>query len=137
MVEAARNLRIGDLLSLRPGQILRLHRVNDRPVLLSSSESAPDDRAFKEHMAHCHPALAADNLQKILDCTVETQVVIRREDGKLLQIFFLDPRSWRYLLEEQGAEVELRIGGRLFAHGVVMGGDEPGIRISSLVEHRP
>jgi flagellar motor switch/type III secretory pathway protein FliN len=89
-----------------------------------------------ERMAHSHPRLLADNLQRILDCAVETQVVIRREDGRILQIFFLDPRSWRHLLEEQGSGVELRIGGRVFAHGVVVGGDEPGIRISSLVVRR-
>ena len=135
--QTTRNLRIVDLLSLRPGHVLRLHRVNDQPVLLPSSESIPDGDALAEHVAHTHPALLADNLHKILDCPVETQVVIRRENGKILQVFLLDPRSWKYLLTEQGAEVELRIGGRVFAHGIVVGGDEPGIRISSLVGRRP
>ncbi|MFH1744013.1 MAG: hypothetical protein ABIH23_33825 [bacterium] len=136
MAQAVKNLRIVDLLSLRPGHVVRLHRVNDRPVLLPSFQSVPDGDALAEHIAHSPPDLLAENLHKILDCAVETQVVIRRENGKILQVFLLDPRSWKYLLSEQGAEVELRIGGRIFAHGVIVGGDEPGIRISSLVERR-
>ncbi len=136
MAEPARNLRIVDLLSLRPGQVLRLHHVHDRPVLLPTEENIPDEELLAELLPTGQPGLLAGNLNKILECTVETQVVIRHEGGKILQVFLLDPRSWKYLLEETGTEVELRIGGRIFAHGVVQGGDEPGIRISSLVERR-
>ncbi|HPA45931.1 MAG TPA: hypothetical protein PLZ55_09805 [bacterium] len=136
MAEAARNLRIVDLLSLRPGQVLRLHRVHDRPVLLPSEEKIPDEEVLAEHVPAGQPSLLAGNLSKILECAVETQVVIRHDGGKILQVFLLDPRSWKYLLQETGTQVELRIGGRIFAHGVVQGGEEPGIRISSLVERR-
>ncbi len=137
MVETASNLRIADLLNLHPGDVLRLHRVDGRPVFLSSSGHIIDEHALVAQSGRGRSRLLRENLQKILSCAVETQVVIRRESGKIVQIYLLDPRSWKDVIGQEGAQVELRIGGRIFAHGQVVGGAEPGIRISSLVERRP
>ncbi len=136
MIETARNLRIADLLNLQPGHVLRLHRIYDRPVFASSFDHFLDGEALVAQIAPGRSRVLQGNLQKILDCSVETQVVIRRENGRIVQIYLLDPRSWKQVVAQEGAEVELRIGGRIFAHGRVVGGDEPGIRISSLVERR-
>ena len=76
----------------------------------------------------------AENLEKILDCLLETRMVLRSEDEVSFQVLKLDAQNWRHLLKHAGAHVDLMVGGTRIARGrVVLDGAGNGLQIVELL----
>ena len=113
-------LKLIDLLSLKPGAFLHLHAVrgeiecNEAEKIIQrsnwqnevSSAVFPNGDTKKRH-----------NLSKLLDIAISAQVIIKYPDGKILEIFHLDERTWHEIQTRIGQKVDVMAAGRIIARG--------------------
>lgn len=125
-----------DLLSLRPGSLLHLHAVRGEPGCDQAAQWTGHS-GWKQRVSEAvlpeEPELKRENMSKLLDIPVETQVVIRHEDGKVIEIIRLEPWAWDNLLSNAGRTADVLVDGRIIAHGqIVNNPEQQGVLITRL-----
>lgn len=131
----ARNLQIADILALQPGDRIVVHPVTDALLVTRGGHDVSSTARDVAHRSFAPPGtLKAENLEKILDCLLETHMVLRSDDNTVLQVLKLDAQNWRHLLKHEGAHVDLMVGGMRIARGdVIRDGSGDGLKITELV----
>lgn len=132
-----RHLQVADVLALRPGDRIVVHPVTEALVVMRDGQDASRTARDRAHRSFAPPGtLQAGNLEKILDCVLETRMVLRSEDGLVLQVLRLDAANWGHLLQHEGSTVDLLVNGRKIARGRVVCGDPgDGLQITEMVCH--
>jgi flagellar motor switch/type III secretory pathway protein FliN len=116
-------LKLIDLLSLKPGALIQMHSVK-REVECDEVQRFLRVKDWKQEVS-CAFLPKGDtqkrhNLSKLLDISINTQVIIRYDDGKVLEIIHLDERMWDELRSRTGQHVEIMVDGRIIAKGEVV-----------------
>lgn len=131
------DLKLIDLLSLRPGSMLQLHAIRGEAGCDQAEIIAHRSNWQNEVSQACFPdgdEMKIHNMTKLLDIPIETQVVIRHDDGKVLEILRLEPRTWNALLERSGSRAEIMVDGRFIARGQIINQDgQSGILIEEML----
>ncbi len=117
----ARHLQIADVLALQPGDRIIVHPVTDELIVTRNGRNAAPAAREMAHLSFAPPgSLRADNLEKILDCFLETRIVLREAGDTVLQVFRLESVNWGHLLKHEGADVDILVGGQKIARGKVV-----------------
>ncbi len=135
----ARHLHISDILALQPGDRIVAHPITEELIVTRDGTDVSPTALNVAHQSFApRGTLRAENLEKILDCLLETRIVVRSEDDKVLQVLELNARNWREIiaspekrLEQEGstatesesplnAHVDLMVGGLRIAKGEVV-----------------
>lgn len=136
MSQEAYDLKLIDLLSLQPGAVLQIHAVRGAAECSASEAYAARigwrDRFSQAIMPDETPG-KVDNLSKLLDVPIETQVLVRHEDGKVVELIRLAPHTWRTLLERAGHKADIMVDGRIIAQGEIVDGEQSGVLIHKVV----
>ncbi|MBI1389555.1 MAG: hypothetical protein GC154_14020 [bacterium] len=130
------DLKLIDLLSLKPGALLQMHSVRGQAEC-AQRERITTREAWRSEVSNAViPAGTArnkENLSQLLDVPIAAQVIVRHGDGKVLEILRLTANNWDALLKREGHQVDLMVDGRILASGqVVNNEDECGVRIERL-----
>ena len=135
----ARHLHISDILALQPGDRIVAHPITEELIVTRDGTDVSPTALNVAHQSFApRGTLRAENLEKILDCLLETRIVVRSADGKVLQVLELNARNWRDIVAspESGlqpeeptvdesespekVEVDLMVGGLRIARGEVV-----------------
>lgn len=129
-------LRIIDLLSLRPGALLRLNAVTGEAGCRETEafrRRTDWRRGVTSALLPGADAVKARNFEKLLEIPVAAAVMIRGGGGKVIEIHRLCLEHWESLLARAGCRAELLVDGRVVASGdIVDDGNLRGIRITEV-----
>ncbi|RJP35535.1 MAG: hypothetical protein C4527_00345 [Candidatus Omnitrophota bacterium] len=117
------DLKLVDLLSLRPGSLLRLHTVKGEIGCREVEELSRSTRWREEISYAIFPnenPIKIHNFSKLLEVPLLTQVIIHHPDGKVVEILRLGTNSWSALLAHEGHRVDLMVEGRIIAMGEIV-----------------
>ncbi len=122
-MNAQSDLKLVDLLSLRPGALLRLHAVKGvfgcREV-----EDISRSNCWKQEVSSAFfpngDSTKIHNLSKLLEIPLDTQIIVHHPDGKVVEILRLETRTWNDLLAREGHRIELMVAGRIMAEGEII-----------------
>jgi len=132
------DLKLIDLLSLRPGALLHVHTVKGEAACLQAeifSRSVGWRQELTDAVFPEGDLLRKHNLLKLLDIPIDAQVIVRRPEDKVVEILRLEASMWNDLLARAGSQADLMVDGRILAHGeIVNNACESGIRITDVVE---
>lgn len=129
-------LKLIDLLSLRPGSLLHLHTVKGEPAC-TLAEQLLRCEGWKEEISHAAFPEGDDqtrhNFSKLLDIPIDTQVIVRHPADNVVEILRLNAAGWHDILSRVGYHVDVMVDGRIFASGeIVDTQNESGIRIEKM-----
>jgi len=130
------DLKLIDLLSLRPGSLLRPHSVKGE-VGCREAEAILRVQGWQQEISEAlfpngNP-LKIHNLSKLLDIPIDTQLIVRNPDGKVLEILRMETHAWNTLLDRAGRRADLMVDGRVIAEGeIVNSEDQSGILIKKI-----
>ncbi len=117
------DIKLVDLLSLRPGSLLHLHTVKGvigcREVEQYSRSSHWREEISNAYFPQGDP-VTIHNFSKLLDVLLDTHIVIHHPDGKILEIGWLNSQTWNDLLAHEGYRADLMVDGRIFAMGEIV-----------------
>ncbi|MEW6235669.1 MAG: FliM/FliN family flagellar motor switch protein [Candidatus Omnitrophota bacterium] len=132
------DLKLIDLLSLRPGSLLHVHTVKGEAACLQAeifSRSEGWKRDITDAVFPEGDLLRKHNLLKLLEIPIDAQVIVRHPESKVVEILRLEASMWSDLLSRAGQQADLMVGGRVLAHGeIVNTASESGIRITEIIE---
>ncbi len=136
-MKRASELKLIDLLSLRPGSLLSIHSIKGK-VGCQEVEALTRGSKWKQEISiACFPngdPQKIHNFSKLLEVSIDALVVIRHSDKKVLEILRLEPKSWPILLSRAGYSVSVMVNGRVIAEGEIINTDDQnGILISKVV----
>ncbi len=135
----ASELKLIDLLSMRPGALLRVNAVTGEVECLQAVQLLRHSAWKQEVSSACFPGgdpQKLSNFSSLLDVPIDTQIIVRHSDGKVVEILRLDATTWKTLLGRAGHKVDIMVDGRVIAGGIVV--DTPGksgIFIEKVVSH--
>lgn len=115
-------LKLIDLLSLKPGAFLHLHAVRGEVECDEAEKILQRNNWQHEVSTAVFPngdTKKQHNLSKLLDIAISTQIIIRYQDGKVIEIFHLDERTWNQIQSRLGQKVDIMAGNRIIARGIV------------------
>ncbi len=117
------DLKLIDLLSMRPGSLLRPHAVKGDFGCMES-ETLSQNRGWREEISHAifpqGDSIKIHNFSKLLDIPLSTQILIRHPDGKVVEILRLKERAWETVLERAGNRADVLVNGRVIARGEIV-----------------
>ncbi|MDX9754783.1 MAG: hypothetical protein RBU29_12535 [bacterium] len=121
-MKLASSLKLIDILSLKPGSFLYLHAVRGE-VGCDQAQAIARTFNWRHQISHVifptGDTQKRHNLSKLLDISIDTQVIIKYPDDKVLEIFHLDEYAWNAIDAHLGRNVDILVDGRIFAHGVI------------------
>lgn len=127
MMNRAFDLKLIDLLSLKPGSVLQIHAVKGEAGCDQAEAIAAVD-GWRDRVSHTifpnGDPIKIDNMTKLLEIPIETQIILRREDGKVLEIMNMDPYAWQALSKRAGEKADIMVNGRIIARGEVVRQEE-------------
>lgn len=117
-------LKLIDLISLQPGSVLSIHAVKGEAGCDRAAKWTIT-RGWKQQVSSAmfsdeSEERKRDIMAKLLDIPVEAQVLIRHDDGKVIEIMRLTPSTWHTLLEKHGYHADIMVDGRILAHGKIV-----------------
>ena len=131
------DLQLIDLLSLRPGSLLSEHSIKGKVSCRQAEKITRGSKWREDVSTACFPngdPQKIHNFSKLLEISIDAQVVVRHPDGKVVEILRLEPKSWRTLLLRVGHRASVMVNGRIIAEGeIVNGNDRNGILINKVV----
>ncbi|MDP8243424.1 MAG: FliM/FliN family flagellar motor switch protein [Candidatus Hinthialibacter antarcticus] len=126
MTLEAYDLKLIDLLSLQPGALLQIHSVRGSAEC-TSTEHLVGRNGWQQNVSQAMMPDAGskqvNNLSSLLDIPIEAQVLIRHEDGKVVEMLRLAPQNWQALLERAGRKADLMVDGRIIVRGEIVNSD--------------
>ncbi|MBN2328365.1 MAG: hypothetical protein JXR73_14565 [Candidatus Omnitrophica bacterium] len=133
----ASDLKLIDLLSLRPGSLLSVHSIKGK-INCSQAEAIKRGSQWRQEVsAECFPngdLQKIHNFSKLLEISIDAQVIVRHPNGKVVEILRLEPHSWRTILSRVGHRASVMVDGRIFAEGnIVNDFDRTGILINKVM----
>lgn len=130
-------LKLIDLLSLRPGTLLRVHAIRGEMSSPAAEEIVRASGWRREVSTACFPGgdpQTIHNFSKLLDISIDTRVVVRHPGGKVLEILSLQAGNWEALLSRAGHRADVLVDGRVIAEGeIVDDSRQSGILIKNVV----
>jgi flagellar motor switch/type III secretory pathway protein FliN len=136
-VKRSSEIKLIDLLSLRPGSLLSVHAIKGQ-VECRPADAPTRGANWREEISNaCFPngdPLKIHNFSKLLEISVDAQVIVRFPDRKVLEILRLESNSWHTLLSHVGYHAAVMVNGRVIAEGeIVNGAGQNGILINKVV----
>ncbi len=116
-------LKLIDLLSLRPGTLLRVHAIRGEVSSPAAEEIVRASGWRREISTACFPEgdpQTIHNFSKLLDVSIDTRVVVRHPGGKVLEILRLEAGNWEALLSRAGHRADVLVDGRVIAEGEIV-----------------
>ncbi len=132
----ATDLKLIDLISLKPGTLLRLHSVKGEAECVPTDEfqrvegwkSSVSNSVFPNSSAQTR-----DNFSKLLDVPIEFQILVRHGENNVVELLRMEPGWWKTILERAGMQADVMVDGRVIASGIIVDNDEQqGILITEL-----
>ncbi len=121
------DLKLIDLLSLRPGALLQIHSVRGSAEC-SNTEGLVGRSGWQQNVSQAMmpdaSAKQVNNLSSLLDIPIEAQVLIRHEEGKVVEMLRLAPQNWNALLERAGCKADVMVDGRIIVRGEIVNNHE-------------
>jgi flagellar motor switch/type III secretory pathway protein FliN len=116
--------------------MLHLHSVRGEP----SCDSAEQWARGSDWQNHVSSAILPEgdtqkrhNLSKLLDITINAQILVKYPDTNVVEIIRMEEESWDQLRTHSGQTVEVMVDGRIFAEGEVIDTEgQSAIRIKKL-----
>lgn len=131
------DLKLIDLLSLRPGSLLRVHSIKGKVSCRQAEDLTRGSKWRQEVSNACFPngdPQTIHNFSKLLEISIDAQILVRHPDRKVVEILRLEPKSWRTLLSRAGHRVSVMVNGRVIAEGeIVNDRNQNGILIQKVV----
>lgn len=133
------DLRLIDLLSLRPGALLHVHSIKGE-LGCEQAEQIAKTNGWQEVVSNvCFPNSSSrirHNFSKLLDVPIDANVIIRHTNGKVLEILRLEAHTWNTILTRTGHRADVMVNGRVIASGVIIDTDkQSGILIKKVAAH--
>ncbi|HOJ59815.1 MAG TPA: FliM/FliN family flagellar motor switch protein [bacterium] len=116
-------LKLIDLLSLRPGTLLRVHAIRGEVSSLEAEAIALNYGWQWLVSKACFPGgdpQTIHNFSKLLDVSIDTRVVVRHPGGKVMEILRLEAGDWEALLSRAGHRADVLVDGRVIAEGEIV-----------------
>lgn len=117
------SLKLIDIIALKPGSFLYLHAVRGE-VECDKAEKIARNYNWQHQISTVilpkGDTQKRHNLSKLLDISIDTQVIIKYPDGKVLELFHLDQNTWSVIDAYKGQKVDVMVDGRIFAHGEIV-----------------
>jgi flagellar motor switch/type III secretory pathway protein FliN len=128
-------LKLVDLLALKPGTLLRLHSVKGETECLSDSFARLS--GWQDEFSHAifpnGDPQKIHNLSKLLDVPIDFQIIIRHSECNVIEVHRLMQNSWHSILKSAGCQADIMVDGRIIAQGLVVNdSDQSGILILKL-----
>ncbi|MBZ0258099.1 FliM/FliN family flagellar motor switch protein [bacterium] len=127
MTLEAYDLKLIDLLSLQPGALLQIHSVRGSAEC-TRTENFVGRRGWQQGVSQAIMPDAeqkqVNNLSSLMDIPIEAQVLVRHEDGKVVEMLRLAPQNWQALLERAGHKADLMVDGRIIVRGEIVNNEE-------------
>ncbi|MGC9328693.1 MAG: hypothetical protein ACP5I1_13745 [Candidatus Hinthialibacter sp.] len=133
----ASDLKLIDLLSLRPGSLLSVHSIKGKVNCSQAEDIKRGSQWRQEVSAACFPngdLQTIHNFSKLLEISIDAQVIVRYPNQKIVEILRLEPKCWRTILSRVGHRASVMVNGRIFAEGnIVDEADRTGILINKVI----
>ncbi|MBD3266678.1 hypothetical protein GF373_08415 [bacterium] len=130
------SLKLLDILSLQPGSLLHLNAVRKEPECDFSErfmKSASWRQKISTAISPEGDTQKQQNLSKLLDIAIDTQILVKYPETNVVEIFRLDESTWSDLRSRAGQHVQIMIDGRIFAEGEIVDSEnQSGILIKKL-----
>lgn len=132
----AADIKLIDLLSLKPGSLLQLHPVTGEIECLSGADFSRDSGWQYEFSNAVFPGgdpQKIQNFSKLLEIPIEFQIIIRHPDDKVIEVHSMQHNTWKEILARVGHQADVMVDGRIVAHGeIVVNSHHAGILIQKL-----
>ena len=133
----ASELKLIDLLSMRPGSLLRVNSVTGEVECLQAVRLLRHLDWKQEVSNACFPTgdpQKIQNFSSLLDVPIDTQIIVRHSNKKVVEIYRLDATTWKTLRSRVGHQADIMVDGRVIAEGVIVDTPEKsGISIEKVI----
>lgn len=100
-----------------------MHAIKGKVECRPAESTTPSSRRREEISSACFPngdPLKIHNFSKLLEISIDAQVIVRHPGRKVVEILRLEPNSWSILLQRVGHHASVMVNGRVIAEGEIV-----------------
>jgi len=132
----ATDIKLIDLLSLKPGSLLHLHAVKGEAECVSAEEFqriSGWQSSVSKSLFPNESDQTQKNFSKLLDVPIAFQILIRHGHDNVVALLRMEPGWWNTILDRAGLQADILVDGRVLASGIIVNDeDRQGIVIQEL-----